>query len=199
MQLIESFQQRFSFSPPDAFGKLGGNESETVWPKLPGFRWFTAAEVNTFTFQDHQWDDFVPFGRNTLGDLWCWWPGQAKDGRVPIVVCPVDCEEGEVYAPDFSSGVFRLVCDTLREMSQHSDGVSGARSLAADCAKLGVHLWPTVWLEFLEAVATKPVTKWNHRGDICSGLLSEEAHQQLLHQWIDDGSIGTVFRWMTTP
>ena len=84
-------------------------------------------------------------------------------------------------------------------MSQHPDGVSGARSLAVDCAKLGTHLWPTVWLEFLEALATKPVTKWNHRGQICSGLMSEEAYQQLLHQWIDDGSIGTVFRWMTTP
>lgn len=199
MNLVESYHQRFAFRPPEAFGKLCGNGSEIVWPRLPGFEWFTAEEAKQFEFLDHQWDDFVPFGRNTVGDLWCWWPNETKENRVPVVVCPIDCEEGEVYAPDFSSGLFRLVCDTVREISLHPSGVASARRLASDCEHFTVALWPSAWVEFLQSFATRPISKWIHRGQVHTGLLSENAYHQLMEQWIDDGNVGTVFRWMTSP
>lgn len=199
MTLADAFAERFGFIPPPSYLWLTHDAPLIEWPALPDFHWLTASEVSTFQFLEYQWSGFVPFARSGSGDLWCWCPEQATGVRVPVGFCPANCEEGEVYAPDFSSALFRLICDAAQHLSAETPFVATARALLRSAAEISLPLWPEAWKAWLAAASESPVSSWRAHGHIVSGIPSRAAFDQMLRDWIDDGEVGSVFRWMTSP
>lgn len=197
--LGDAFSERFGFQVPDAFRFLAGENDVIEWPALPDFHWLTAPEVSAFQFLEHQWSGFVPFARSGAGDLWCWCSEQAMGDRIPVGFCPANCEEGEIYAPDFSSALFRLICDAAQHLSAEAPFVAAARALLRSAAELSLPMWPEAWKAWLAATAESPVSSWSAHGYVVSGIPSRAAYDRVLQDWIDDGEVGSIFRWMTTP
>ncbi len=197
--LRQAFLQRFDFTAPVEFLALAGGSECSVLPVLPEFHWLSADEVAGFRFLEHQWPDFVPFARSTRGHLWCWCPESGSGGKVPVGVCPLDCEEGEIYAPDFSCALFRLICDGARHLSEVPAGISAAATLLRESAALTVPGWPEEWRAWLRRMAENPVSQWRERGSSCFGIIPRSEYDRVIRDWIDDGDVGSVFRWMTAP
>ncbi len=188
--------QRFDFTPPGDFLRMvDGN----VLPRLPGFHWMTPDEILHFEFLDHQWPDFIPFGRNEEGDLWCWCPGMESGSGIPVGICPVNCEEGEIYAPHFASALFRLFCDAAQSLASAPSGHSAASALLHKAADLTGPGWPVEWNAWLRRMAEYPPSSWRTQDGPRSGIIPPEEHARVIREWIDDGEVGSVFRWMTAP
>lgn len=199
MSLIHAYENRFGFRPPAAYRNLSGDHSQIGWPLLPEFHWLDASEISAFRFLDHQWPDFVPFARNTNGDYWVWCPQATDRDRVPVGICPADCEEGEIYAPDFSGALFRLICDAVQFLSANSSLVGAARQLLTAGAEYSGAGWPAEWRNWLADLSRAPVEVWRTREGASSGLLPRPEYERVVSEWLDDGETGSVFRWMTAP
>lgn len=197
--LVTAVETRFGFQPPAAYRFLTKDHSQIEWPLLPEFHWLNAEEIARFTFSENQWPDFVPFGRNSHGDLWCWCPAHSSGGKVPVGLCPENCEEGEIYAPDFAAALFRLVCDAVQFLSAQPAHVDTARRLLLSSAHFGAREWPAEWADRLCEMSAAPLSRWLNRGEPVTGLLPPNEYDQILSDWLDDGETGSVFRWMTPP
>lgn len=199
MSLTDAFVQRFQFETPAAYRLIAGNAMMVDWPQLPEFHWLTASEVAAFQFESHQWPDFIPFARNRQGDLWCWCPGLAVGAAIPVGFCPLDCDEGEVYAPDFTKALFRLICDAAQHLSSDPGTVSTARALLNSAAECPLPLWIPEWRVWFRETANSPLAQWRTSCGTAIGIPSREQYERAISEWIDDGEVGSVFRWMNTP
>ncbi len=236
--LIQAFESRFSFLPPEAYTRLAGGGVVPGWPVLPEIDWLKAEDVAGFEFKEHQWDDFAPFARSACGDLWCWCPLLEKGGRVPVGHCAIDCEQGVVYAPDFSTALFRLVIDAAQLMSGIPAGEAEARQLLAAAAVQPLTGWPAPWRDWLAEASRAAVSVWRQRGGVVEeaaaqsrkggwfapwrdwlgaaaapvpfsmgrqqdgvvrALVSRAEYDRVVSEWIDDGEVGSTFRWMVAP
>lgn len=197
ISLVQAFEQRFDFAPPEAYRLLAADSEKLAWPLLPAFHWLDASEVLAFEFMDHQWPDFVPMGRNSSGDLWCWCPQMEAGDRVPVGICPVNCEEGEVYAPDFPTALFRLICDAVQFLSAAPGQIEAARVLLRACAETTGDALRAEWKEWLRQLSAAPVSRWLERGAPVCGILPRQEYDRALRGWMDDDEVGSVFRWMT--
>lgn len=200
MNVQDAFHSRFQFEPPPAFVQmLSPGRDEIDWVLLPGFRWLSAAEIAGWRFSEHHWEGFVPFGTNDEGDLWCWCPDMAVSGVVPVGFCPANCEEGEIYARDFASAVLRLVCDSARHLSAQPGLLHAARALLGTAAERSALILPAESREWLKLQSAREPSAWRTPEGMVSGIPGRVDYEYMIATWVDDGEVGSVFRWMTAP
>lgn len=133
--LFSQIERRYILKLPSAFReiwRLGWcSDKDSIY--LPDLEWLPLEAIRDYEFEDYQMPGFVPFATTGSGDLWCWEHEQSGGAEPRVVACPHDCDEGSVYAADFTSALYRQLLDGLAIHAQQAADVSEQVGLVRRC------------------------------------------------------------------
>ena len=192
-----AIKKRFGFDPPGEYvalddASLLANHAtdDCLW--LFEAEWLPPEQVLAFEFENRQKPGFVPFAFTGAQDWWCWWPEQATDLGVPVVLCPHDCVEGEFNAPDFAAWLYRRCLDYASGGFDAESELEARQSLAR-WAELFEPFWPAPWGERLLRISRSPLRNTPTLGPF---LISSEEHNAALAEDLDWSLLDRRFDWM---
>lgn len=164
--------------------------------------WEPPAEVAQWDPPEY-WKDsvFASFAGNGYGDYWCWYPELADSHGTPVVFCPHDYMEAEIFAPNFEAFLFRSILEswigiTEDELEQFDSGKSDyEKFIKANVCTLEPYLNPQ-WVETLKRISERELTKHEYRFESLYSLLEQDEADALLKNSVFTGRVGETFRPM---
>ena len=161
--------------------------------------WDPPAEVGQWHPPEY-WKDrvFVSFASSSYGDYWCWDPDLADSHGLPVIFCPHDYMEAEIFAPNFEAFLFRSVLEswigiTEHELEQFDGGKSDyEKFIKANVCTLEPYLNPQ-WVETLQSISERELTEHKYRLESLYSLLEQDEADALLKSFVP-GRIGETFR-----
>jgi hypothetical protein len=144
--------------------------------------WYEPDELRGFEFQSYHKGGFVPFAHAGNGDYWCWFPTMSEHGSIPVVLCPHDCYEADLYAPDFASALYRHALEYAVESRE--DGSDQRTMLKRFAIELGP-IWPTKWTNQIASAAASPVTRSEYEYSVATELGDRYAGQFKI-RWMEE-------------
>ena len=161
--------------------------------------WDPPAEVGQWDPPEY-WKDriFVSFASSSYGDYWCWDPDLADSHGLPVIFCPHDYMEAEIFAPNFEAFLFRSVLEswigiTEHELEQFDGGKSDyEKFIKANVCTLEPYLNPQ-WVETLQSISERELTEHKYRLESLYSLLEQDEADALLKSFVP-GRIGETFR-----
>jgi len=163
--------------------------------------WLPPAEVGQWEVPEY-WTDsvFATFASNGDGDYWCWYPELADSQGMPVVFCPHDEMEGEIFAPNFEAFLFRSILESWigipeTALEQFDGGQSDYKKfIKANVCTLESYLNPQ-WVETLKRISERELTEHKYKLESLSSLLEQDEADALLKNLVT-GRVGETFRHM---
>ena len=157
---------------------------------LPGdhYLWFNDMEwdqpddLRTFKFASYHKSGFVPFAHAANGDYWCWYPAMEEQGAIPVLLCPHDYSDADLFAPDFASALYHHAVQYAAETGQDDDQRDAM--LKRWAVELGP-LWPAKWRDQVERLAGGP-TAWSECARLVAAELGERYAQPVQIRWMEE-------------
>ena len=161
--------------------------------------WDPPAEVGQWEPPGH-WDDniFASFASNGYGDYWCWYPELADSLGTPVIFCPHDYIEAEIFAPNFEAFLFRSILEswigiTKDELEQFDGGESDYKKfIQANVGVLEPYLNPQ-WVQTLQRISERTLTEHKYKFESLYSLLERDEADALLKNFVT-GRVGETFR-----
>jgi len=144
--------------------------------------------------------NFVTFAGNGYGDYWCWYPELADSHGLPVVFCPHDYIEAEIFAPNFEAFLFRSVLESWIGIPEsalgHFDGGKSdyKKFVEANIRTLEPYLNPQ-WVEALNRISERELTEHKYKLESLYSLLEKDEANALLKNFVT-GRVGEPFRHM---
>ncbi|PSU87044.1 hypothetical protein C0W35_21875 [Photobacterium kishitanii] len=89
------------------FKKRDDFNSKYIW--FNEMDWMSINEINNYNYDDGENKNVIPFAKSSNGDLWGWLKDENENNECSVVYCPMDENEGILYAPSFIGSVFRQI------------------------------------------------------------------------------------------
>ena len=161
--------------------------------------WEPPAEVAQWDPPEY-WKDsvFASFAGNGYGDYWCWYPELADSHGTPVVFCPHDYMEAEIFAPNFEAFLFRSILEswigiTEDALEQFDSGKSDYKKfIKANVCTLEPYLNPQ-WVETLKRISERELTKHEYRFESLYSLLEQDEADALLKNFVT-GRVGETLK-----
>jgi hypothetical protein len=113
-----AIEARWGFIIPEDYRRmeLAGffDHKSPHYISLSDVEWLRLADISSRGPMGLEIDGLVPFAMEGGGSTWSWMRDQTIDGLTPIAHCPRDDERAEIFAPDFTSALYRLILQDLR-------------------------------------------------------------------------------------
>ena len=162
--------------------------------------WDPPAEVARWVPPDYWKDSIVAsFASNGYGDYWCWYPEFADSQGIPVIYCPHDYIEAEIFAPNFEAFLFRAILEswigiTEDALGQFDGGKSDYRKfIKANVCTLEPYLNPH-WVETLKRISERELTEHEYKYESLYSLLERDEADALLKDSVFTGRVGESFR-----
>jgi hypothetical protein len=186
------WESRFRLIKPPALGCTLGERS---------VYWEPPSEVAQWEPPGH-WEAnrFVSFAGNGYGDYWCWYPASADSFGIPVVLCPHDELEAEIFAPNFQAFLFRSILESWIGITEdalaHFDGGPSdyGKFIQANVCTLEPYLNPE-WVDTLKEISERELTEHKYRFESLYSLLEPDEADALLTNFVA-GRVGETFRPM---
>jgi hypothetical protein len=184
--LYARIAERFSFQMPPEYRRLRergwltynqppGQISTTpgngyIW--LNEMEWYPLEEIAEFSFPEYgepYLPHLVPFAFTGGGDYWCWQTDHGGEGGPRILLCAHDCYDGEIYAPNFATALYRQALEYAAGPWDESDTTGDEprahlRRYAHDLALIFPHAWCALLAELASRPLQERQTRWGpHR------------------------------------
>ena len=186
------WQSRVRLVKPPALGCTWGERS---------VYWEPPAEVAQWEPPEY-WEDriFASFASNSYGDYWCWDPELTDSHGMPVIFCPHDDLEAQIFAPSFEAFLFRSILESWigipeDALGQFDSGKSDYKKfIKANVCTLEPYLNPQ-WVETLKSISERELTEHKYRFESLYSILEQDEADALLENLIT-GRIGEKFRPM---
>lgn len=157
--------QRYRFSLPAEYRQLESrglltlpgpaHASEFTAPGtylwLNDMEWYPLNKIANFEFEPDCLPGFVPFAFTGAGDFWCWQPEFTDGNGTRVVCCYRDSYDARIYAPNFSSALFRQILEFCNYDDHKDDARDFLRRWAVDLAPI----FSARWQELLHKLASR--------------------------------------------
>ncbi len=212
------------FTLPDAYlalyaaGRLRFGESREDWianwetiiatappalmcaPCMLKVEWHSIDEICSWTAPDF-WkpNRFVCFASNGYGDEWVWDPDRTNDHGTPVIFCPHDDEEAEIFAGSFSDFLYRVLLEGFSQISYeernelNTDDDGYKQYLELHVQTIEPHVSESQ-AATLREILTRPFTD-NKDGEYLY-LISNDEKEAILKRDLS-GEVGTTFEHMS--
>jgi hypothetical protein len=162
--------------------------------------WDPPAEVARWVPPDYWKDSIVAsFASNGYGDYWCWYPEFADSQGIPVIYCPHDYIEAEIFAPNFEAFLYRAILEswigiTEDALGQFDGGKADyKRFIKANVCTLEPYLNP-LWVETLKRISERELTEHEYKYESLYSLLERDEADALLKESVFTGRVGESFR-----
>jgi hypothetical protein len=184
------WETRFRLSKPPALSCTLGERS---------VYWVPPAEVGHWVPPGY-WKDrvFVSFASNSYGDYWCWDPESSDSRGMPVIFCPHDYIEAEIFAPNFEAFLFRSILESWIGITEDAFGrFDGGKSdyrefIKANVSALEPYLNPQ-WAENLKRISERELTEHKYKFESLYSLLEQDEADAMLKSFVA-GRVGETFR-----
>jgi hypothetical protein len=213
--LYARIAERFSFSLPAEYrrlrerGWLAVNQPPVPVSTEPGdgylwmneMEWYPLEEIAEFRFPDYgepYLPGLVPFAFTAGGDYWCWQARSGVSDNPRVLLCPHECEDGEIYAPNFSAALFRQCLDFANQVPDSGlMEIEEARAHLRRWSRDLAAIFPPGWCAILADLAARPQRDWSDRWrQPRRSLLSAQELQEVETRELAFPEMGTEIRWM---
>lgn len=161
--------------------------------------WEPPAEVGRWEPPEY-WQDrvFVSFATNSYGDYWCWAPGSADSHGMPVIFCPHDELEAEIFAPNFEAFLYRSLLESWMGIPGDALGqFDGGKSDYEEFIRANVRtLEPYLnsgWVETLRRISERELTEHKYRFESLYSLLEKDEADAMLETFVT-GRVGETFK-----
>lgn len=193
--MYKAIQAKYGFAIPEEYRRMERlgwfdpkNRETYLW--IFEAEWLRPEEILEYEPLEFHKPGFVPFAFTGGGDNWCWWPSEGV-----VVLCPHDCLEGEIDAPDFLSSIYRRTLEYAAG-GLDKDDEAGSRRQLIDWADALSPFFPAEWISTLRDAAKAPLEKWVRGYDYGFGFLSLDASEEILRRDLAFPRLGEKFEWM---
>jgi hypothetical protein len=207
-----ALRERFGFETPPAYRALESralfrwsNEFRHADLSQPGDRylllndmeWYQPDDLRTFEFESYHKPGFMPFAFGGNGDYWCWYPAMEDRLAIPVLLCPHDCSNAYLYAPDFASALYRHALQYAAERRDptwpESEEFSGfededrgrmLKRFAIDLAAI----WPREWCGQVEQVSESPL-EWSKYNALVNAAFGQRYADDTEVRWMKEDEV----------
>lgn len=179
--LYSAIAERFGFSLPQEYILMDQRNFFTLKKPVdvsafavPGdgylwlndMEWYRLSEIAEFSFPDFyepHLPHLVPFAFTGGGDYWCWQTDRTNERGTRVLLCPHDCNEGNIYAPNFAAALFRQALSYACYGISSRDDIEQCRGFLVRWAVDLSAIWPREYCDLLRDLADRsPVNRMEH-------------------------------------
>jgi hypothetical protein len=193
--IYEAIESKYGFAIPSSYREMNElgwfdrrDKSRCLW--ICEAEFMTPDEILSYEPQEYHKPGFVPFASTGRGDKWCWWPAENC-----VVLCPRDCSEGEVDAPDFLSSLYRRMLEYASGGFDREDEEEARQHLRNWASRLSP-FFPPVWIGTLTDASLAPLIRWERGRAYGDGFLSLDEEEMILRRDLDFPRLDEKFDWM---
>ncbi len=162
--------------------------------RLSEFRWLTLSEISSFQRPYYLSERLVPFAISPACDYFGWWKSADGSSYESVIWSPHDCDDAEVYSPDFTGFLYRIILNDLSDCwfaGQDNCGLDEVWTIMRRNVDRVTPFLPSTWSKSLADIVTN-APHFTRYGTVA--WIERIAVDELVTQCFGNQCLGTIVK-----